>query len=137
MHLVRVGLQRGGYGNPFDVNTSSGAPLADDLKAAIGSALVKRGYTLAATASEADRRLQLVIHEWKTDVMVRMSVPYHMVLNVYDQQGLLATSVAQGEETLGGGVQHQNATNATGTFEVVFSELLRHPEIQAALLSDR
>jgi len=26
-----VGLQRGGYGNPFDVSTNSNLPLADDM----------------------------------------------------------------------------------------------------------
>ena len=34
-----VGLQRGGYGNPFGVHTSSGNPLAQDMANAIVSAL--------------------------------------------------------------------------------------------------
>ncbi|MEH6548066.1 MAG: hypothetical protein V7701_16640, partial [Sneathiella sp.] len=30
-----VGLQRGGFGNPFDVNTKSGGPMADSFAFAI------------------------------------------------------------------------------------------------------
>src|SRR5687767_6213277 len=78
-----VGLQRGGFGNPFDVTTESGKPLAEDFAAAIAGALSRRGFKATAVgvapsaalpdvralASQArTERVALVsIHEWKSD----------------------------------------------------------------------
>jgi hypothetical protein len=39
-----VGLSRGGYNNPFDVVTSSGKPLADDMSQAIERSLDAKGF---------------------------------------------------------------------------------------------
>ena len=39
-----VGLQRGGYGNPFDVRTSDDRPLAEDMTTAIVAAMAGRGF---------------------------------------------------------------------------------------------
>jgi hypothetical protein len=129
-----VGLQRGGYGNPFDVKTGSGGPLAEELSAAISSAMRRQGFIVVGKSEPAPRTLQLTLLEWKTDVMLRMKVAYDLVLQVFDDEGgLLASSKAAGEEVLGGGFENQNAENATRTFEVKFSELIRHEDVQRAL----
>src|SRR5262245_13381494 len=39
-----VGLQRGGFGNPFDVRTAQDRPLADDMTQALASSLKRRGF---------------------------------------------------------------------------------------------
>ena len=39
-----VGLMRGGFGNPFDVNTGSGDALSNDLRRVISKALQSKGY---------------------------------------------------------------------------------------------
>jgi hypothetical protein len=39
-----VGLMRGGYGNPFDVQTTSGNPLADDVTFVIARGLAPGGF---------------------------------------------------------------------------------------------
>lgn len=39
-----VGLSRGGYGNPFDVVTVSGNPLADGFSESISRSLAARGF---------------------------------------------------------------------------------------------
>src|SRR4051794_40223558 len=54
-----TGLSRGGFGNPFDINTGSGQPLASDFAASIKSALVAKGVTVSVVemqprASEAE-----------------------------------------------------------------------------------
>src|SRR4051812_18081252 len=45
-----VGLQRGGFGNPFDVNTQSGGPLANEIRDAIARALKARGVSVTPVA---------------------------------------------------------------------------------------
>lgn len=98
-----VGLLRGGYGNPFDVRTESGAPLADEFSRMIAeslgasaaevrvvSVLPRRSRDDAiAAASEpaADRRVLLVLHEWKTDTAVRTRLLYDVELLVLGPAG--------------------------------------------------
>src|SRR5262249_14134335 len=39
-----VGLQRGGFGNPFDVRTADDKPLADSMTTALVNTLAKKGF---------------------------------------------------------------------------------------------
>jgi hypothetical protein len=129
-----VGIQRGGFGNPFDVRTASGQPLADEMRTAIASAIQGRGFTVVPPGKAAPRRLELRILEWKTDVMMRMSVQYDLTLNVFDGQGtLLASSTTKGEEILGGGFESGNSANAAKTFEQCLSTLMHDDAVKAAL----
>ena len=129
-----VGMQRGGFGNPFDVRTASGDPLAAEMRASIVSALQHQGFTVVPPDGTAPRKLELRILEWKTDVMMHMKVLYDMVLGVFDGQGkLLAQSSTKGEEVLSGGFESANAANAAKAFELHFSELMRDGPVQAAL----
>jgi hypothetical protein len=129
-----IGLQRGGFGNPFDVTTTSGHPLAQDMREAIASALQKQGYVVVGARDVAPRKLELRVQEWKSDVMMRISVAYDLVLSVYDGQGaLLAKSAAKGTDVQGGGFESQNATSAARTFESRFTELIRDDAVHKAL----
>jgi hypothetical protein len=114
-----VGLQRGGFGNPFDVTTESGKPLAEDFAAAIAGALSRRGFKATAVsvapsaalpdvralASQAGaERVALVsIHEWKSDTYQNTALAYELVLRVFDANGAeLATNRVTGRDNLGG-----------------------------------
>ena len=84
-----VGLSRGGYGNPFQVQTASGYALADDMAQVMCTVLREKGFDcvpmLAAasdTPEEVHRKLQgaasplallLVLREWKSDTSLRTS----------------------------------------------------------------
>ena len=93
-----VGVQRGGFGNPFDVRTASGEPLADEMRAAIASAMQHQGFTVVPLGGAAPRKLELRILEWKTDVMMSMSVQYDLSLSVFDGQGaLMASTTTKGD----------------------------------------
>lgn len=129
-----VGIQRGGFGNPFDVKTASGAPLADEMRTGIVNALQKKGFTVPAPGTAAPRKMELRVLEWKTDVMARMKVLYDMKLSIFDDQGkLLAQSAAKGEDVLGGGLEAANSGNAAKSFELRFSEMVRDEQVKAAL----
>jgi hypothetical protein len=129
-----VGIQRGGFGNPFDVRTASGGPLAGEMRTGIVNALQKQGFTVVPASDAAPRKLQLKVLEWKTDVMARMKVQYDLNLGVLDAQGkVLATSRTQGEEVLGGGFETANAGNAAKSFELRVTELMRDEVVRGAL----
>lgn len=129
-----VGLQRGGFGNPFDVRTESGQPLAVEMRDAIAKALQKQGFTVVGGTEAAPRKLELRVLEWKTDVMVKMKTTYDLQLSVFDGSGaLLAQSKTKGEDVGTGGFESGNATNAARTFELRFTELVRDPAVRNAL----
>jgi len=114
-----VGLQRGGFGNPFDVTTESGRPLAEDFAATIARSLQSRGFkstavnvapstaapdarSLAAQAS-AERVALVSIHEWKSDTYQNTALLYELVLRVFDANGNeLANNRVTGRDNLGG-----------------------------------
>jgi|KBSSwiStaDraftv2_1062776.scaffolds.fasta_scaffold1334573_1 hypothetical protein len=113
-----VGLMRGGFGNPFDVTTASGAPLADDMRDAIGRALKARGVSVipvsiafrdsSVTArrklldAKARRSILVTLREWKTDSLLATDIHYDATLVVLDERGeQLATSTIKGVDNLG------------------------------------
>ena len=114
-----VGLQRGGYGNPFKVTTASGRPLAEDMTAAIVNSLQHRGIqsvpvfvdptdpegsvTSAMKKSAAQRHLLLTLIQWRSDCYSNVSLAYDAQLKVLDANGkLLAQKRINGKDNLGG-----------------------------------
>src|SRR5262245_14882619 len=85
-----VGLSRGGYGNPFKVQTESARPLAEDMTRVLCTALHTQGFQcvpvlVAArdSAEEVQRKLHgvagtlallLVLHEWKSDTYINTAL---------------------------------------------------------------
>ena len=115
-----VGLSRGGFGNPFDVTTQSGQPLASDISAAIVASMKGKGVDakvveLKPGTAESDALSQLraagtqksvllTLREWKSDTMVNVGFGYDMDLRVYDRNGkVLAQKSERGNENLGPG----------------------------------
>ena len=114
-----VGLQRGGFGNPFNVTTGSGAPLADDFSKAIQAALDAKGFaakvvrvvpaespaTVASrlNAEGAAREVWLTLREWKSDTYNNTALIYDVSLRILDGSGApLAEETFSGREDLGG-----------------------------------
>lgn len=113
-----VGLARGGYGNPFDVNTESGGPLAIEIRDALARALRARGATVIPVAvphgdtntaararlleTRAQRQVLLTLREWKTDTMMSTDLHYDTTLAVFDKDGnQLAHHSLKGMDPLG------------------------------------
>lgn len=113
-----VGTQRGGFGNPFNVLTESGKPLADDFAATIAESLTRKGFksttvkvagsgganarSLAAEA-RSERVALVLIQEWKSDTYQNTSLSYDVTLQVYDSAGnKLAENRISGRDNLGG-----------------------------------
>lgn len=148
-----VGLQRGGYGNPFDVMTSDGRPLADNMTTAIVAAMAQRGFqpiavfvAPSADAAEvrqslfkdgADRAMLLTLREWKSDTFTNVGLPYDITLVVMDKSGtVLAEKRLQGRDNLGGSFWNppSHAQKAVPlAFKAKLEEILSDPAIAAAM----
>ncbi len=89
-----VGTVRGGYYNPFNMNTHSGLPLAMDLQKAVVTALNRASITArdqnypSTKASLPDQRLLVLrVREWKSDTYMRARFDYDLTTSIYDNQG--------------------------------------------------
>lgn len=145
------GLFRGGFGNPWDVATDSGRPLAEDLAASIVVALQRKGIEATAvslspktteaeartlvTASGADRCTLLSFREWKSDTYFNTGLTYDMTLEVLSADGtVMASKVLQGHDNLGAsGVPADARVHVETAVKKKLETLFGSPEVQAAL----
>jgi hypothetical protein len=149
-----VGLSRGGFGNPFDIKTESGRPLAADIADSVCQSLQRKGFAcstietqpnaaedaaMRARAVEAGGRrnatrvLLLVLNEWKSDTYVNTALHYDVVLTVLKADGgALATERVHGSDDLGGNFWNprSHAQEAVATaFKAKIEQLLNAPKI--------
>jgi len=114
-----VGNFRGGFGNPFNVSTESGKPLADDTSSVICAALKKKGFVCLPVsvepnepqtqvvdklkATSANTLMLLTINEWLSSTFQNTGLSYDLVLTVMDSQGTrVVEKKIKGEDELGG-----------------------------------
>jgi hypothetical protein len=147
-----VGLSRGGFGNPFDVTTQSGQPLASDISGAIAASLKSKGVDAKAIeikhalsvdqaaaslrAAGTQRSVLITLKEWKADSMVNVGLNYDLDLRVFDKDGNVLTSkLRQGRENLGSGDPF--SPGGTGQvlprFRRMMETLFQEPEVVKAL----
>ncbi|MGQ0618676.1 MAG: hypothetical protein ACT4QA_01980 [Panacagrimonas sp.] len=148
-----VGLQRGRFGNPFDVRTATGLPLSDDMSESMTLSLGFAGFdaqvvktvpseSLAAVKTrllqaKPRRALLLEVREWKSDTLKRAALSYNLSLTVYGPLGeAMGTKAVQGHEDLGG--TFFNASKSAGknvpeAFRRKLEQLLNAPEVQKGL----
>ncbi len=101
-----VGLMRGSYYIPYDVNTRSGKPLAHDLQAALVGGFERKGVPAqVAEASETAASksgallLAVSVHEWKSEAAIGQILTYSLRAELIDQAGQrLATAQASGSD---------------------------------------
>jgi len=148
-----VGLQRGGYGNPFDVTTESGKPLADVVSDAVCASLAQKGFKplsiiVATTHTPEQIRtgilnqkpqlgLMLYVMDWKSDTFANVGLTYELQLYVIDGAGnQIAQSTVSGDEDLGGSAWNppKHARKAVPeAFRDALERLLNHDAVRAAL----
>lgn len=151
-----VGLQRGGFGNPFDVNTASGKPLSDDMTTVLVNAYKASGIDVTPIrvtqpqnynkiVSEmkeisTERFVLLILNEWKSDTSTNTALLYNIELQVLDNKGnILVRKTLQGRDDLGGDNFNppEHARNAVGNeFKYKLEQLLNDRDVINALKSD-
>ena len=145
-----IGLQRGGFNNPFDVTTASGESLTYEISSALHNALISAGFnasrfdistsdsTVVATALAQNgykRNIVLTVNEWKTDVYMNITLHFDLLLQIMSPEGsVLATNSLEGKERIGGaGLQGQNSKSAASALETKIGRLFNTPEVITAL----
>lgn len=147
-----VGLQRGGYGNPFGVHTSSGRPLSDEFADTIAASLgspeqkpqvvrltpaMTRDQALAQLAAPgAGKVLFITITEWKSDLYLNLRMQYDLQAVVIDRAGkVLGEHQVRGDQNLGAHPMMYNAYSTTlpAFQKTKLEELLNDPKIAQAL----
>ena len=147
-----VGLSRGGFGNPFDVTTQSGKPLAADMSNAIVSSMKSKGVDARMVelkpgladgqaiselrAGGAHKAVLLTLREWKGDTMVNVGFAYDMDLRIFDRSGNpLVSKVQQGKENLGAGTPFSpgGGDQVLPRYRRMMELLFRDPDVVKAL----
>jgi hypothetical protein len=156
-----VGLSRGGYGNPFNVNTETGRPLAADIADSVCQSLQRKGFGCsvletqpkdttddaamrtraveAANRRNATRVLFLVLNEWKSDTYQNTALLYDVVLVVLKPDGsTAATEHIQGRDNLGGSFWNPPGHSSQAVpiaFKAKIEQLLNSPKIVESMRS--
>jgi len=128
-----VGVTRGGFYNPFDMNTVSKKPLAIDLQQSVLGALAKSNIQAVAvpyqTGFKADsasqRLLVLNVKEWKTDTYGRTRFDYNLNASVIDENGKVIGSKSATNSGAIDNFQHAG--------QAALDQVLASPEIVGAL----
>lgn len=146
-----VGLSRGGFGNPFDVNTQSGKPLATEMSNSIVASMKSKGvdarvvelrhaltYEQAEAALRApgtQRSVIIRLSEWKSDMMMNVAFNYDFELRVLDKDGkVLVSKLQQGNENLGsGGFEPGGASLVLPRYRRMMEALFQQPDVAKAL----
>ena len=144
-----VGLQRGGFGNPFDVTTSSGNPMEEDMAYALREGLLRVGYRVVNVAGKPDigqlrntavkegatRIVLLKVNEWKSDAYIKLNLHCDLQLEVYDAKGeLLAENEMKLVQEVGGSItQLKNSQTMVEEFAKRMGYLFNKPAIHNAL----
>ena len=148
-----VGMQRAGFGNPFNVTTESDLPFADAVSKSISSSLEEKGFKTIAVYVKAgtsnndaqqellskntQRAILLLISQWETDTYTNIGLTYDLTLTVYGESGeVLAESSAKDSRTIEGSfIDPPSAAKlkVPEAFKSAIEELLNDPEVVQAL----
>lgn len=150
-----VGLQRDGFGVPFDVSTASGKRLTEMMSEAIERGLTYAGYTVvpvygsknttdyigAASENSASRIVVLKVVDWKSDVMMGITLTSDLQLDILDANGeLLARSSSDYYGKIGQGswaTSDDNSRLLTAEFSQRVRDLFNDEKVRAALAEAR
>ena len=146
-----VGLQRAGFGIPYGVHTSSGAPLRKEFSDAVVSSFTKAGSvargvdvpdrtpdaaSVARFVPSTGKTVLLEVAQWKTDTMVDVNFAYDLRLSVWNNGKQIAEERIKGDEKLDG-----STWNPIGASERVavakqkekLDQLFAKPAVRSAL----
>jgi len=152
-YTLSVGLQRGGYGNPFDVSTVSGKPMAAAMQNAVLNSLKKAGINVtgvildhkvktpgaiqALIQTGKDRLVLITLWEWKSDTYTNVGLYYHVTLDVLGRDGgVIARYTIKGKDNLGGSAWNPGKVarrEVPIAFRRKLEELFNNERVRAAL----
>jgi len=127
-----VGLIRGSYYIPYDVNTRSGEPLAQELQKSLLGGFERKGVKARAVdskvsqASSADAMLLSIrVREWKSESFMGVVLTHALTADVFDSRGQRLASVPlQGSSSV---------YDFTDSGKTILSSVLARQDVQKAL----
>ena len=145
-----VGMQRGGFGNPFNVTTHSGLPFADAVSQSICQSLKQKGFDAKSVliklgtpekaalkqllAKQAERSIFLNIIQWESDTYSNIGLTYDLALTVFDEDGsAVARSTAKDTTTIPGSFANPPAAarkKIPAAFKDMIEGLLNDPQVK-------
>ena len=148
-----IGVQRGGFGNAFDVTTASDKPLASDITMVVVRALQQQGFTVEAvdlphTVQNAvamdtmrqrntDRAVVITIRQFRTDTYTNVGFDYALHVAVISRDGstVAEASLTEGRNLKGSFLNPPaHAKQAVPrAFREAIEKLFNKPEISAAI----
>ena len=149
-----VGEVRSLYGDPWQIRTASGKPLAQDVGTAMCNALMERGFGCQAEPATSRfpeeeikkliekhapfRVIKAVISQWESDTYVKTSLKYAISANIYDPNLFSLGYVnLKGEDQLTGNVFTNPAKNASvlvpRALKGILESILNQDKMVAAL----
>lgn len=148
-----VGLQRGGFGNPFNVTTQSEKPLSEEMQTSLVRALVNNNFEVNNLSTATDdpgiaesvrqagnsRNVVVILYEWKTDAMANFALSHNVELRILGGDGsVLASTRSEGvKEVMGGaGFESGNSVAASRSFESKMNQLFSEPNIRRIMQPD-
>ena len=134
-----VGLMRGGFGNPFDVNTTSGQPMAIEMREAIVNSMRAKGIDVKAVTVNPDdgaekvqralittgagKLVLVTLNEWKSDTMLSTALIYDVTVLVMNEKGAeLARVRSNGRDNIGPSPHNSVPPAFSRKFEALFDD---------------
>jgi hypothetical protein len=148
-----VGMQRGGFGNPWRVNTESGLPLADDVTKSVSQSLSQKGFKTIPVfvaynqsqeqvlalllAKRTDRSILILLKRWESDTYMNIGLDYELRLLVFgpNQTVIAENSIAENKTLPGSFWNPPEAAREQIpiAFKDAIEKLLNDPKIVAVL----
>jgi hypothetical protein len=150
-HPNFIGLQRGWFGEPYDVMTEDGRPLANNMAQAIATSLGNKGYTIRLVtvthtdtlqevlnklvSPETDRALLLTVKEWKTDTKTSGRLIFDLALVVFDAKKhiLIEKGISSSKEDIGTNPKNAAPNALKDKIQLLFND----PSVVAVLKSEQ
>ena len=142
-----VGLMRGGFYNPWYMNTESGKPLAEDLSqavvagfknAGINAELIKlplkinnqegKNYIFLKNSA---KKVLIIINEWQSDTFANTAFLYDITATIYNEEGVMVAECK--ENNLNETGENQTVVSPVDAGRNILTKVLNNQKIMSAL----
>ena len=142
-----VGLMRGGFNNPWYMNTESGKPLVEDLSQAVVSGYKNAGINVELIqfplntdnqkifnyllSNKSSKKLLIIINEWQSDTFSVTTFLYDITAEIYNEEGAMVAKYTENNLSLKG--ENQTVASPVDAGRTVLTKILNNKTIITAL----
>ena len=142
-----VGLMRGGFYNPWHMNTESGKPLVEDLSQAIVSGFKNAGinakYIILTSdmdqqklynyflSNNSSKKVLIRIQEWQSDTFSSTVFMYDLTAEIYNEDGVMVAKCT--EKNVNENGENQTVVSPVDAGRNILTKILNTKSIITAL----